>query len=79
MKVDVGTADETVLVNKVTMDYTDQNSNPYTQQSDSATVVVTAPIMDISKIADVANADPDDIITYTIKYENTGTGVAGHV
>jgi uncharacterized repeat protein (TIGR01451 family) len=80
VRVKVGTADKLLLTNKVTLDYTDQNSNqPYAQQSDTAFVTVTAPIMDISKVADVTNADPDDIITYTIKYENTGTGVAGHV
>jgi uncharacterized repeat protein (TIGR01451 family) len=80
VRVKVGTADKLLLTNKVTLDYTDQNSNqPYAQQSDTAKVTVTAPIMIIAKIADVSTADPDDIITYTIKYENTGTGVAGHV
>jgi uncharacterized repeat protein (TIGR01451 family) len=79
VSVDVGTADKTVLSNKVTLDYTDANGNPYTQQSDSADVTVTSPIMTISKVADVTTADPGDIITYTIEYKNTGTGVAGHV
>jgi uncharacterized repeat protein (TIGR01451 family) len=80
VRVDVNTADKSVLTNKVTLDYTDANGNtPYAQQSDSTTVTVTAPIMTISKVADVSTADPSDIITYTITYKNTGTGVAAHV
>jgi uncharacterized repeat protein (TIGR01451 family) len=79
VKVDSGVPDETILVNKVTLDYTDLNSNPYTQKVDYANVTLTAPIMTISKVADVPTADPSDIITYTIEYKNTGTGVAGYV
>ncbi len=80
VRVKVGTADETPLTNLVTLDYTDANGNqPYAQDSDTATVIVTAPIMTVGKFADVSTADPDDIITYTIKYENSGTGVAGLV
>jgi uncharacterized repeat protein (TIGR01451 family) len=79
VKVDAGTSDETKLVNDVTLDYTDANGNPYTQESDSVTVIVTAPIMTVEKVADVSTADPYDIITYTITYKNTGTGNAGNV
>jgi uncharacterized repeat protein (TIGR01451 family) len=79
VRVDVGTADGAILVNKATMDYTDATGHPYSTQSDSATVIVTAPIMTITKEADVSTADPGDIITYTIEYKNTGTGVAAHV
>jgi uncharacterized repeat protein (TIGR01451 family) len=77
--VDTGTTDKTVLINDVTLDYTDTNNNAYSQESDSASVTVTAPILDIDKSADRKTADPGDVITYTIRYRNSGTGTAGHV
>ena len=79
VSVDVGVADGAQLINYATMDHTDANSNPYTQQEKYVTVTVTAPILTISKSADVSSADPGDIITYNITYRNSGTGAAGHV
>ncbi len=34
------------------------------------------PVVTFSKVADVAFADPGDVITYTLSYANTGTGTA---
>jgi uncharacterized repeat protein (TIGR01451 family) len=77
--VDVGTDDRTLLHNTVTLDYADANGNYYPQQDDYADVIVTAPVMSISKEADVSEADPGDTVIYTIQYENTGTGDATDV
>jgi uncharacterized repeat protein (TIGR01451 family) len=79
VRVDTGTPDKTSLLNKVTLDYTDANGHVYPQESDTATVLVTAPKMTIVKTADVSTADPGDIITYTLTVKNVGTGVAAHV
>jgi uncharacterized repeat protein (TIGR01451 family) len=79
VRVDVGTPDKTVLFNNATLDYTDTNNNNYPHSWDTATTIVTAPVMSIDKVADVAFADPGDEIVYTITYKNTGTGLAGHV
>jgi uncharacterized repeat protein (TIGR01451 family) len=79
VKVKVGTPDETLLRNVAILYYSDANENPYTPIQDTADVTVTAPVMEFSKTADVTTADPDDEITYTITYENVGTGVATNV
>jgi uncharacterized repeat protein (TIGR01451 family) len=76
VKVDVGTPDQTLLHNTATLDYADTNGNGYQQESDYADVVVTAPIMTITKTADRTTANPGDIINYTITYVNSGTGWA---
>lgn len=77
--VDSYTPDTTVLLNTAVLDYTDVNNNPLTQLKDSAETTVTAPIMTVSKSADVTTADPGDTIVYTINYANTGTGSAANV
>jgi uncharacterized repeat protein (TIGR01451 family) len=79
VKVKVGTDDETILLNEAEMDYTDTNYNGYTPQEDTATVVVTAPEIEVVKNANVDTADPEDLIVYTIYYNNTGTGVSALV
>jgi uncharacterized repeat protein (TIGR01451 family) len=79
VRVDVGTADETKLVNNAYLDYTDMNGHGLTSDSDSATVWVTSPEMTIAKNSNVDDADPSDLITYTIYFNNTGTGNAGIV
>jgi uncharacterized repeat protein (TIGR01451 family) len=79
VKVDAGTPDQTFLTNYVTLNYEDSNGNAYAPQNDDVTVAVTAPEMTITKTADKSNANPGDFITYTISYENTGTGEATDV
>jgi uncharacterized repeat protein (TIGR01451 family) len=76
VEVDVGTPDETLLHNYVTLDYADANGNPLDRETAYADVTVTAPILSFTKTADVATADPDDPIVYTLSYENSGTGWA---
>jgi len=76
VKVKISTPDETELLNGVTLDYKDLNGNAKPQKSDDYLITVTRPIMDISKSVDASSADPGDLLTYTITYENTGTGVA---
>jgi uncharacterized repeat protein (TIGR01451 family) len=77
--VNPGTGDETLLHNTVTLDYADPNGNYYPQKDDYADVVVTAPVMFMSKTSDSEEADPGDTILYTIEYENSGTGDASDV
>jgi uncharacterized repeat protein (TIGR01451 family) len=77
--VNIGTADETLLHNTVILDWADANGNYYTQKDDYADVVVTAPVMTMSKTSDLTEADPGDTIVYTIEYENSGTGDAADV
>jgi uncharacterized repeat protein (TIGR01451 family) len=79
VKVDAYTEDGTYLVNYVTLDYEDVNENQYERLDAWANVTVHAPIMTLSKVADVTEADPSDHITYTILYENTGSGDATNV
>ncbi len=74
--VDVGTSDSTILHNVAILDYTDGAGNPYDEITHYVDVTVTAPIMWISKTADVTTADPEDPIEYTLYYENTGSGDA---
>jgi uncharacterized repeat protein (TIGR01451 family) len=77
--VDVGTDDRTLLHNTVILDYADANGNYYPQEGDYADVIVTAPVMTLSKEADVSEVDPGDTVIYTIEYENKGTGDASGV
>jgi uncharacterized repeat protein (TIGR01451 family) len=79
VKVDPGTADKTLLHNEVTLDYADANGNYYDQEFDFADVIVTAPVMSLSKGASIEEGTPGDPFSYTIIYENTGTGDAGNV
>jgi len=79
VKVDVGTPDQTELTNVVTLDYADANGNYYDRLLDDASTTVTAPVMSFSKEADVSFANPGDIITYTLHYNNNGTGNATDV
>ena len=46
---------------------------------DAAPVTITAPVMEIIKQADKAQAAPNELITYTIHYRNIGDGVATNV
>ena len=76
VEINAGTPDQTGLTDHATLDYADANGNIYPQMTDCATTTVTAPVMTFTKSADVSQADPGDVITYTLHYKNTGTGVA---
>ena len=58
--------DETVLTNSLILSYEDSSGDPYSDESDDVDVIVTSPIMTISKTADRTTANPGDEITYTI-------------
>ncbi|HKZ47229.1 MAG TPA: SdrD B-like domain-containing protein, partial [Thermoplasmata archaeon] len=77
--VNPGTSDGTLLDNDGTLDYDDANGNAQDQLADDAQVTVTAPVMTFSKTADVSEADPSDLIVYTLSYTNTGSGAASGV
>ncbi len=79
VQVDAGTPDQTVLINSVTIYYDDANENPMPPEEDDEDVAVTAPVMTFSKSVDLAYANPGDTLTYTLFYENTGTGDAANV
>ncbi|MFQ5910611.1 MAG: PKD domain-containing protein, partial [Thermoplasmata archaeon] len=70
-----GTADQTLLHNVATLDYADANGNYYSQLSDYADVIVTAPVMLIDKMGP-STATPCEPISYTITYTNSGSGTA---
>jgi uncharacterized repeat protein (TIGR01451 family) len=76
VKVNVGTADDTIVTNKVTLDYTDVNNNAYTPEEDSVDVEVTAPILTFSKTVDKSETYTNDALTYKLTYENSGDGIA---
>ena len=71
----------TLLSNVVNLDYTDQLSNPLPSSSDTWDVNVSGPVPDITvvKTANVVAASPGDQVTYTIYFNNTGSGNAGNV
>jgi len=77
--VNISAEDGTVLNNTAILEYADANGNYYDPLEDYANVTVTAPILNITKTANVTVADPEDKITYTIKFENTGSGNATEV
>ncbi|MBI4999984.1 MAG: DUF11 domain-containing protein [Euryarchaeota archaeon] len=70
-----------ILTNNVSLGYTDQLARwmGWSNDSCNVTVVAPAPNINVSKVADVAIVSPGDVVTYTIYFNNTGTGAAGHV
>ncbi|MFH0816441.1 MAG: hypothetical protein V1934_06470 [Methanobacteriota archaeon] len=77
--VNAGVADRTPLRNWVFLNYTDMAANPLLRSQSSALTTVTAPVVLVSKVPDMQYADPGDIVTYTITFVNTGSGVAASV
>ncbi|UCE74302.1 MAG: DUF11 domain-containing protein, partial [Methanomassiliicoccales archaeon] len=77
--VDPYTEDGAYLINYANMSYEDVNENPYPTIEDWANVTVTSPLMTFSKTTNSTTVDPGDEITYTLNYENTGTGNAYNV
>ncbi|MFH0815458.1 MAG: lamin tail domain-containing protein [Methanobacteriota archaeon] len=71
----------TALINVAALAYTDQSSRQLPSSSSAWTIVVSAPSPSIAvaKVVDVPTPSPGDDITYTIHYNNTGSGEAGHV
>lgn len=71
------TADGTVLTNGVAMSATDMLGTAFTA-SDSVDTTIHAPVVTIAKSA-IATANAGEAITYTLTYENTGSGGASTV
>jgi uncharacterized repeat protein (TIGR01451 family) len=76
VSVDAYVADGTVMTNTVVLSYEDPNGNEYEDETDEVNVTVTAPDMEVIKIADMDEANPGDFVTYTITYKNKGNGTA---
>ncbi|MFG2642457.1 CARDB domain-containing protein [Streptomyces sp. NPDC048370] len=74
-------ADGTVLTNRVTVTGTDTEGvpDPYTDDNTArATTTVRAPVLTVDK-AGPATAAAGEALTYTLTYENTGSGAASGV
>ena len=72
VKVNDSVANGTQIINTATI-----NSNEVGPVSDDATTTVTSgPILGISKDVNATTAKPNDVLTYTINYENTGNADA---
>jgi uncharacterized repeat protein (TIGR01451 family) len=50
-----------------------------TTVSATAPVTIIAPLVEITKAVDLANANPGDILTYSLSYKNNGTATAATV
>jgi uncharacterized repeat protein (TIGR01451 family) len=79
LTVDLDVPDGEILRNVAALNYTDNYDNELPGSEDETETPVAAPVMTMSKEADVAFADPDDVIHYTISYANIGTGDAHDV
>ena len=78
-QVNDGFADGTTFNNFVELNYTDVFRGIMEWSSANKTMVIERPMISVVKIADVTDAGPGDQIVYTIYYNNTGNGTAGHV
>jgi len=65
----------TVLTNTVNMAHTDVSGRLHAS-TDTATTVVRGPLMTFEKRADKVSAYPNDLVTFTIWYNNTGNDPA---
>ncbi len=71
--------DLTLLSNTVTLVYTDQLNRRMGGMQAWANATVLRPVIVVSKVASVSNAQPGDVVTYTIFYNNTGSTSAYNV
>jgi uncharacterized repeat protein (TIGR01451 family) len=72
VRVNDSVANGTQIINTATI-----NSNEVGPVSDDATTTVTSgPILGMSKDVNATTAKPNDVLTYTINYENTGNADA---
>ena len=69
--------DNSYLINRVFLNYTDQQNNSLDESNASATTHFTRPDITVSKIVDRSTAAPNDTLVYTIYYNNTGAGSTG--
>ena len=78
-RVNDGTGNGVVLVNRGGLEYTDQLNRKSTGSSAWRNVTVQRPVITVAKIGDKKTALPGDTIVYTIFYNNTGSASAQHV
>jgi len=71
--------DLTPLPNTVTLAYTDQLNRQMAGSQAWGNATVLRPVIAVSKVASVPTAQPGDIVTYTIYYNNTGSVSAHNV
>jgi uncharacterized repeat protein (TIGR01451 family) len=79
VRVNDGTGNGVVLVNRADLEYTDQLNRKMTGSSAWRNVTLTRPVITVAKIGDKTTALPGDTIVYTIYYNNTGSASAQHV
>jgi uncharacterized repeat protein (TIGR01451 family) len=79
VRVDDTAPDDTTLENNVALNFTDQLDRPQTGSADTFITTCRRPIITVVKVADKDVAAAGERITYTIYYNNTGTGTAGSV
>jgi len=81
--ITAGTNDDGTFVVKrgdtLVTEYNDALTDTGASATVSATTTVQQPVMTISKTVDKTTAVPDEILTYTITYENIGDGNAREV
>ena len=79
VRVNDGTGNGVILVNRADLEYTDQLNRKLTGSSAWRNVTVQRPVITVAKIGDKKAALPGDTIVYTIYYNNTGSASAQHV
>ncbi|MEM4308867.1 MAG: lamin tail domain-containing protein [Thermoplasmata archaeon] len=79
VQVNATVGDGVTLTNIVNLTYKDQLRRSMPSSQASAQVLCRRPIILVEKVVDKTVASYGEILTYTIYYNNTGTGIAGHV
>jgi uncharacterized repeat protein (TIGR01451 family) len=79
VQVNANASDGEVLVNAVDLIYHDALGRVMGTSTAWTNVTCVRPQITVEKTVDLANANAGDSLTYTIYFNNTGTGNAGHV
>ncbi|MCX8174162.1 MAG: DUF11 domain-containing protein, partial [Thermoplasmata archaeon] len=79
VQVNATVGDGTTLQNSVNLTYRDQLRRSMPSSQANASVVCRRPIIVVAKVVDRQTASNGDLLTYTIYYNNTGSGAAGNV
>jgi len=79
VRVNDSAGDATQLTNVVNLTYKDQLRRPMPASQSSVSVMCRRALITVEKVVDKSIAGYGEILTYTIYYNNTGTGSAGNV
>ncbi len=79
VQIDANLAPGTWVNNSVEMDYTNDVGDMMPGSSANASTMVNRPIIDVVKTVNMPVANPGDVLTYTIWFNNTGSINASHV